>query len=98
MYFQNGDILQNKYRLEQLIGRGGFAEVYRVTHLQLSAPRAVKALRQDAPGLAQLHEKDIVHRDLKPNNILFDAKVADLGLAQTPGGLNQRSLLGRQGN
>jgi serine/threonine protein kinase len=40
---------------------------------------------------------DIVHRDLKPSNILFDkqghAKVADLGLAQLPGGYSQRSQL-----
>ena len=54
-----------------------------------------------ASGLSALHTRDIVHRDLKPSNILFDenqnAKVADLGLAQTPGGLSQRSVLGSQG-
>ena len=50
-----------------------------------------------ASGLAELHELDIVHRDLKPNNILFDgqgrAKVADLGLAQIPGGPSMRTRL-----
>ena len=53
-----------------------------------------------ASGLSALHTRDIVHRDLKPSNILFDkiqnAKVADLGLAQMPGGLSQRSVLGSQ--
>ena len=48
-------------------------------------------------GLAVLHEQDIVHRDVKPSNILFDdrgrAKVADLGLAQIPGGASMRSQL-----
>jgi hypothetical protein len=50
-----------------------------------------------ASGLAVLHEQDIVHRDIKPSNILFDdnrrANVADLGLAQIPGGVSMRSQL-----
>ena len=50
-----------------------------------------------AQGLSAVHQLDAVHRDLKPSNILFDAqgraKVADLGLAQVPGGPSQRSLL-----
>jgi len=50
-----------------------------------------------ASGLEELHELDIVHRDLKPSNILFDdkgrAKVADLGLAQIPGGPSMRTKL-----
>ncbi len=50
-----------------------------------------------AEGLAALHAKDVIHRDLKPSNILFDsdgqAIVADLGLAQVPGGPSLRSEL-----
>jgi serine/threonine protein kinase len=50
-----------------------------------------------AQGLAAIHPLDIVHRDLKPSNILFDeqgrAKVADLGLAQVPGGPSLRSVI-----
>jgi serine/threonine protein kinase len=57
----------------------------------------VKTGIEIAEGLAILHAKDIVHRDLKPSNILFDAdghaKVADLGLAQVPGGASMRSQL-----
>jgi len=180
MTYTTGDTLLNKYRIERLLGRGGFAEVYLAAHLELHAPRALKVLRKDIPGLGSsdvrafderfeleaqlgamfdhpnlvrvydferdaetlilvmeycpggsladrlrehkvkrenlaleqalqigleisrgletLHQMDLVHRDLKPSNILFDsqgrAKVSDLGLAQTPGGLSQRSLLG----
>jgi len=179
MPYQPSDTLLNKYRIEALIGRGAFAEVYRARHLALNAPRALKVLRKDAPGLgsteysdfharfqleAQLgakldhpniirvhdfeqddetlilvmeyaqggslseklaaarerddlipideaiqiasdvaqglsaiHALDAVHRDLKPSNILFDkqnhAKVADVGLAQIPGGPSMRSQL-----
>jgi serine/threonine protein kinase len=57
----------------------------------------VKTGIEIAEGLAVLHARDIVHRDLKPSNILFDAagnaKVADLGLAQVPGGASMRSQL-----
>jgi len=44
-----------------------------------------------------MHELQIVHRDLKPSNILLGKddtiKIADLGLAQIPGGMSQRSRL-----
>ena len=51
MPFQPGEILLDKYRLEALIGRGAFAEIYRVTDLALNMPRALKVVRRDAPGL-----------------------------------------------
>lgn len=179
MSYNSGDIILNKYRIESLIGQGAFAEVYHATHLALNAPRALKILRKDAPGvgsteysdfharfkleaqlgaklghpniirvydfeknnetlilvmeyaqrgslaerlskakennqliaineslqialnvaqgLTAIHALDAVHRDLKPSNILFDkgdnAKIADVGLAQIPGGPSMRSQL-----
>ena len=65
-----------------------------------SVDDSLKIINNIAAGLATLHDKrnPIVHRDLKPSNILFDgeggAKIADLGLAQVPGGLSQRTRLG----
>jgi serine/threonine protein kinase len=58
---------------------------------------AVRIARETALGLAALHELDAVHRDVKPSNILFAedgrAMLADLGLAQAPGGPSMRSQM-----
>ena len=47
----------DKYRIEQLVGTGGFALVYRATHLLLHMPVAIKLLRKKAlrrhPNLAE---------------------------------------------
>lgn len=51
MPYQAGDILLNKYRVESLVGRGAFGEVYHVTHIKMGVPRAIKVLRRDAPGV-----------------------------------------------
>ena len=51
MTYNPGEILLNEYRIEKKIGEGAFGEVYLVTNLSLKVQRAVKVLRQDAPGL-----------------------------------------------
>jgi hypothetical protein len=40
-----GDIIQDKYRVEQLVGSGGMAWVFEATHLQLQNRVALKILR-----------------------------------------------------
>ena len=47
--FSPGTILFGKYRIERLLGKGGFAEVYLATHLHLEAPRALKILTKGGP-------------------------------------------------
>ena len=49
-----------KYRLISLLGRGGFAEVYRGEHIYLKSQAAIKVLR-------------IVPRDEEVNNFLTEA-------------------------
>ena len=52
MSHKPGTVLLNKYRIEALVGQGAFGEVYHVTHLRLDAPRAIKVLRKDMPGVS----------------------------------------------
>ena len=47
MPYQPGDILLDKYRIEDLLGQGAFSDVYRVTFLPLNQPRALKILRRE---------------------------------------------------
>ena len=51
MSYSPGDTLLDKYRIEAMIGQGAFGDVYRVMHINLKVPRAVKVLRRDAPGM-----------------------------------------------
>jgi serine/threonine protein kinase len=85
MEYAAGGSLQ--IRLEELRRRGELLPVV----------ECVRIAREVAEGLVAVHTLDAVHRDLKPSNILFDeqgrVKIADLGLAQVPGGSSLRSVL-----
>ncbi len=47
-----GQVLEKKYRIEKLLSKGGMGQVFRVTHLTLGKPFALKILSQlsEAPG------------------------------------------------
>jgi serine/threonine protein kinase len=51
MLYQPGDLVLGKYRIDRFIGKGASAEVYLATHLELKAPRALKVLSRDLPGV-----------------------------------------------
>jgi serine/threonine protein kinase len=54
----SGSVIQSKYRIDELLGTGGFAAVYRATHLLLRIPVAIKLLKpkvlKQRPLLAEL--------------------------------------------
>lgn len=58
MTYQPGDKLFDKYRIQAHIGRGAFADVYRVIHLGLNVQRALKVLRRDTQGLGSIAYRD----------------------------------------
>ena len=43
-YLQSGRVVGGRYRIEQLVGEGGMAAVYRVRHAQLDTMHALKVL------------------------------------------------------
>jgi serine/threonine protein kinase len=43
-----GTVIDGKYRVDGIVGRGGMGTVYRAQHLALHEPVAIKILRRDA--------------------------------------------------
>jgi len=77
-----GQVLADKYRLEALIGKGGFGVVYRATHVGMNRTVAIKLLSVDASAsghnLKQFqHEAEAACRIDHPNAVMvFDVDVA----------------------
>lgn len=67
-------IIEGKYRLEQLIAHGGMGSVYRATHLQLERPVAIKILRPefftDEKIVARFHREALAAARLRHPNII----------------------------
>ncbi len=77
-----GSILNNRYRLDKIIGEGGFAHVFLATDLELDRQVAVKVLEQDWTGdkelLARFRNEARVIAALDHPNILL---IYDFGVA-----------------
>jgi tau tubulin kinase len=61
--FQEGDIIDDKYKIFKNIGRGGYGEIYACKTLKTSEAVAVKVERVCKPG--NLAEEESILRDLK---------------------------------
>jgi len=81
------DVLDNKYQVEQLLGKGGMGEVYRATHLGTKRTVAVKVIHPQLSAYDQFvarfrREAEAAGRLRHPNVV----DVTDFGIAQTTNG------------
>ncbi len=78
--FSPGAVLDNRYRIIGLLGRGGMGEVYRADDLRLGQPVALKFLPKDlatdARRLAQFHNEVRTARQVSHPNV---CRVYDIG-------------------
>ena len=78
--FAPGTVLDNRYRVIGLLGRGGMGEVYRADDLRLGQPVALKFLpanlATDARRLAQFHNEVRTARQVSHPNV---CRVYDIG-------------------
>lgn len=54
---QSGEVIAEKYRVEEPLGEGGMAVVFAAHHVLLDKPIALKILSPDLPRLPQLRER-----------------------------------------
>ena len=81
------DVLDNKYQVEQLLGKGGMGEVYRATHLGTKRTVALKVIHPQLSAHDQFvarfrREAEAAGRLRHPNVV----DVTDFGIAQTTNG------------
>ncbi len=80
--FDPGALLDGRYRIIGLLGRGGMGEVYRADDLRLGQPVALKllpeTLRHDPVRLAQFHNEVRTARQVSHPNV---CRVYDIGEA-----------------
>ncbi len=81
--FEPGAVLDGRYRIIGLLGKGGMGEVYRADDLRLGQPIALKVLpaelRRDPQRLAQFHNEVRTARQVSHPNI---CRVYDIGETQ----------------
>jgi len=81
--FIPGTILEDRYRIVAMAGRGGMGEVYRAEDLKLSQTVALKflpeSIAQDGVGLARFHREVRIARQVSHRNVcrVFDIGEAD---------------------
>jgi eukaryotic-like serine/threonine-protein kinase len=91
--FAPGVVLGKRYRLEELIGRGGMSLVYRVTDLELQDTLALKIFTQptNEDALARFKQEVLFARQLIHRNVV---RVYDIGTALGARFLTMELLVG----
>ncbi len=79
-----GRIVGGRYRIDELIGEGGFGLVYRGTHLDLATPVAIKITTEERPDLLARFRREARAQDRI--NSRFVVRLRDFG--REPDGLH----------
>lgn len=83
--FQVGDVLNNTYKIEGVLGRGGTSEVYKARSEINGKPIAIKALRQEFSDNADY--LTLMNREEDMRQIRHDAIVGYMGTQRSESGL-----------
>src|SRR5262245_52790250 len=70
-----GSILEGRYRLDRVVGRGGFGLVYAGRHLRLDAPIAVKVIHARGAGDGALPEPPGETQAARAGSFLDEARM-----------------------
>lgn len=83
--FEPGALLEGRYRIVGLLGRGGMGEVYRADDLRLGQPVAIKllpdSLSADPQRLVQFHNEVRIARQVSHPNVCRVYDIGDLLIA-----------------
>jgi len=87
-----GTVLEKRYRIEAVVGEGGFGVVYRATHVGFGAPVAIKALKIPH-GLSRQDKEKFLESFNTEGQLLFELgklhagfrQVTDVGTAEWQG-------------
>jgi serine/threonine-protein kinase len=81
--FRTGEVIAGRYRIMNLIGRGGMGEVYRATDLKLAQQVALKflpdAVAADESALARFHNEVRIARQVSHPNVCRVFDIGDFG-------------------
>jgi serine/threonine protein kinase len=88
----SGEVLDDKYRIEKLLGQGGMGAVYRATHLGTKRTVAIKVIHPQFSNNGEFVERfrreaEAAGRLRHPNVV----DVTDFGFAQTNSGVRELS-------
>ena len=64
-----GDVLDRRYRIDALIGEGGMAHVYRITHTMIGKSLAAKVVRHELRN-----DEEVIRRFLREAQIVSSIK------------------------
>jgi serine/threonine protein kinase len=88
-----GQVLDSQFRVDRLVGEGGFSAVYRGHHLGLDEPIAIKCLKLP-PSLARPLVDQFVKRFRDESRILYRLSQGNLNIVRSIAGGTWQSPVG----